>query len=75
MEPIIWLHCIAHRIKNGSCHLFSILWYRLKYTQGGPSGRGILFVDIKVPPQYKLLIQTGDMKRRPGNGIEGTIKF
>ena len=28
------------------------------YLQGGPSGRGPLFVDIalKVPPSYKLLI-------------------
>ena len=30
-------------------------------VQGGPSGRGIQFVDIKlkVPPQYQLIIQSG----------------
>ena len=34
------------------------------YIQGGPSGRGMLFVDIKlkVQPEYKLLI----LKRRVG---------
>ena len=32
--------------------------YIQKYLQGGPSARGIQFVDIKlkVPPQYELLL-------------------
>ena len=37
---------------------FILYMKTLLLLQGSPSGRGILFVDmkLKVPPQYKLLI-------------------